>query len=52
MHKDRNIDNEFHEEYQYLNLIKDVINYGENEVGRNGSTRMIFGTTMEFSLKR
>ena len=51
MHKDRNIDNEFHEEYQYLNLIKDVINYGENEVGRNGSTRMIFGTTMEFSLK-
>ena len=32
MHKDRNIDNEFHEEYQYLNLIKDVINYGENEV--------------------
>ena len=41
---------EYHEEYQYLNLIRDVINNGSDENGRNGKTRMVFGSAMDFSL--
>jgi thymidylate synthase len=40
-----------HEEYQYLNLIKDIINKGSLEEGRNGFTKSIFGYSMRFSLK-
>ena len=40
-----------HEEHQYLNLIKDVINTGFEEQGRNGKTIAKFGTNMRFSLK-
>lgn len=40
-----------HEEYQYLNLIKDIINNGSLEEGRNGFTKSIFGYSMRFSLK-
>ena len=47
-----NTDNrEYHEEYQYLNLIRDIIEHGTDETGRNGKTRMVFGSAMEFSLK-
>ena len=49
-YKNRNQTTEYHEEFQYINLISDVINYGTLEVGRNGKTKMIFGSTMEFSL--
>ena len=39
------------EEYQYLNLIKDIIDKGTWEEGRNGRTKSIFGGMMKFSLK-
>ena len=39
-----------HEEYQYLNLIHDVVEDGVTEMGRNGITKSIFGSAMIFSL--
>jgi len=39
------------EEQQYLDLIRDVLENGEREEGRNGNTKSIFGHTMRFSLK-
>lgn len=38
-------------EYEYLNLIRNVINDGICEESRNGKTKEIFGYTMRFSLK-
>lgn len=38
------------EEHQYLNLIKDIIEHGSIEEGRNGKTRVKFGSSMRFSL--
>ena len=46
----RDPSNNYHEEFQYINLINDVINHGSYEEGRNGKTKMIFGTIMEFTL--
>jgi len=40
-----------HEEYQYLNIIENIIQNGFWEDGRNGKTKSIFGNTMRFSLK-
>ena len=40
-----------HEEYQYLNLIHNIIDNGTWEEGRNGKTKSIFGNMMRFSLK-
>ena len=40
-----------HEEYQYLNLIKNILENGTWEEGRNGKTKSIFGASMRFSLK-
>jgi thymidylate synthase len=40
-----------HEEYQYLNLIQNILDNGTWEEGRNGRTKAIFGATMRFSLK-
>jgi thymidylate synthase len=39
------------EEQQYLDLIREVVEKGELEQGRNGTTRSVFGHTMRFSLK-
>ncbi len=39
------------EEYQYLNLIKEILNNGFYEKGRNGITKSIFGKSMRFSLQ-
>lgn len=39
-----------HEEYQYLNLIDDILENGVMEMGRNGKTISIFGASMIFSL--
>ena len=41
---------EFHEEYQYLNLIDDILVHGSTEIGRNGTTKMIYGSAMHFDL--
>ena len=40
-----------HEEQQYLNLIKNILDNGTWEEGRNGKTKSIFGNMMRFSLK-
>jgi len=39
------------EEQQYLDLIREVLETGEFETGRNGATRSVFGRMMRFSLK-
>ena len=40
-----------HEELQYVNLIRKIIDQGTWEEGRNGKTKSIFGETMRFSLQ-
>lgn len=40
-----------HEEYQYLNLLEDILENGTWEEGRNGKTKSVFGRSMRFSLK-
>ena len=40
-----------HEEYQYLNMIQNILENGFWEEGRNGKTKSIFGNSMRFSLK-
>ena len=50
-YKDRDIMKGRHEEYQYLNLLKDIMNEGHDEVGRNGNTRCVYGAAMHFSLE-
>ncbi len=40
-----------HEEYQYLNIIENILEDGVWEEGRNGKTKSIFGKSMRFSLK-
>ena len=40
-----------HEEYQYLNLLQDIIDDGHFEEGRNGTTKCVFGAAMHFSLE-
>jgi thymidylate synthase len=39
-----------HEEYQYLNLIENILENGSWEEGRNGKTKSIFGASMRYSL--
>jgi thymidylate synthase len=43
-------DDDYHEEYQYINLLKDILQHGSLETGRNGKTRSVFGSAMHFSL--
>ena len=40
-----------HEEYQYLNILENIMENGFWEEGRNGKTISIFGQSMRFSLK-
>ena len=42
---------EVHDEYQYIQLIEDILKYGTLENGRNGSTKTVIGSSMHFSLK-
>ena len=49
-YKDRKQNDKYHEEYQYLNLISDILKHGSYEITRNGKTKMIFGSSMIFSL--
>jgi thymidylate synthase len=39
------------EEEQYLNLIREILDRGTWEEGRNGRTKSIFGSSMRFSLE-
>lgn len=49
-YKDQDPENEYHEEYQYLNLIKELLQEGSLELGRNGNTFVGIGSAMHFSL--
>ena len=42
---------EQHDEYQYLNLVNDILENGIMEKGRNGNTLSVFGAAMHFSLE-
>ena len=42
---------QYHEEYQYLNLLNDIIQEGTMEKGRNGNVLTVFGSSMHFYLK-
>lgn len=39
-----------HPENQYLQLIRDILEKGSDEIGRNGGVRSLFGRSMRFSL--
>jgi len=40
-----------HDEYQYLSLIKDILNDGTMINGRNGNTLTVYGSAMHFNLE-
>lgn len=40
-----------HDEYQYLNLVQDLLNEGTMESGRNGRVQSGYGAAMHFSLE-
>jgi len=40
-----------HDENQYLSLISDILKEGSIVSGRNGTTKMIYGSAMHFSLE-
>lgn len=40
-----------HEEYQYLHLLKNILENGHWQEGRNGRVKSLFGVSMRFSLK-
>ena len=40
-----------HDENQYLNLLKDILNEGVKVTGRNGTVYMVSGSAMHFSLE-
>ena len=46
-----NVQKYSHPEYQYLNLLENILENGFWEQGRNGKTKSIFGHSMRFSLK-
>ena len=46
----RNSADNYHEEYQYIHLIKDIIEEGSLEEGRNGNTLTVVGAAMHFDL--
>ncbi len=50
-YKDRQQDKDKHEEYQYLNLLKDILNEGTLEKGRNGNVKTVYGAALHFSLE-
>ena len=43
-------DGDIHDEYQYISLISDIINYGTMVTGRNGNAQTVFGCAMHFNL--
>ena len=41
----------FHEEYQYISLIEDILQHGKMVNGRNGDALTTFGSAMHFTLE-
>ena len=50
-YKNNDINSNYHEEYQYINLIKDILEENNIEKGRNGNTLVNIGSVMHFSLE-
>lgn len=50
-HRSRCLDSPRHEEFQYLNLLDDIISNGHLENGRNGKTLCVVGAALHFSLE-
>jgi thymidylate synthase len=50
-YKNRDRNECYHEEFQYLNLLKDLMDHGTIEKGRNGNTLCSVGSAMHFSLE-
>ena len=50
-HKDFDLDKKYHEEYQYINLVKDILDNSTLEKGRNGNTLVNIGSVMHFTLE-
>tara|TARA_B110000967_G_scaffold86520_1_gene89088 strand:- start:2032 stop:2961 length:930 start_codon:yes stop_codon:yes gene_type:complete len=50
-YKNRDNKDKYHEEYQYLNLLSDLMKHGTIEEGRNGNVQTAIGTAMHFSLE-
>ena len=42
---------QIHEEQQYIDMVKNILDNGFLEEGRNGKTKSLFGSSMRFSLK-
>tara|TARA_B100001093_G_C26731473_1_gene972457 strand:- start:52 stop:981 length:930 start_codon:yes stop_codon:yes gene_type:complete len=49
-YKNQDINSDQHEEYQYLNLLHDILEDGSEVVGRNGTTKAVYGAAMHFTL--
>lgn len=49
-YKNQDINSDQHEEYQYLNLLHDILEDGSEIVGRNGTTKAVYGAAMHFTL--
>lgn len=47
----KTVDGKEHDENQYIQLIKDILEHGEMICGRNGNAKTIFGSSMHFSLQ-
>lgn len=47
-YKNRDKGEKYHEEYQYLNLLKDIMEHGTLEEGRNGPVLTAVGSAMHF----
>jgi thymidylate synthase len=50
-YNNRDKEENYHEEFQYLNLLKDILADGTMEEGRNGNVQTAFGSAMHFSLE-
>jgi thymidylate synthase len=47
----KTINGKQHDEHQYINLIKDIIDHGDMIDGRNGNAKTVYGSSMHFSLQ-
>lgn len=47
----KTVDGKEHDENQYIQLIKDILEHGEMICGRNGNAKTVFGSSMHFSLQ-
>lgn len=47
----KTINDKVHDEHQYINLIKDILEHGHMIDGRNGNAKTVYGCSMHFSLQ-